>query len=138
MRRFAVVASLVSVLLVGIPAVAAAAPGDPVGERMTLRISPGGQKALVAGVPVAAGAVVCTFSGGTACAAASVLGAIMAPLLEEATVCPDDGVRKIEVQTYEAFSVRIDDESNPYGANLHGDRAVHLEHRILSDTCVPA
>jgi hypothetical protein len=62
----------------------------------------------------------------------------MGPLLEEATVCPDDGVRKIVVQAYEAFTVRIDDESNPYGANTHGDRAAHLEHRILSDTCVPA
>jgi len=62
----------------------------------------------------------------------------MAPLIEEATVCPDDGVRKIVVQAYEAHTVRIDDESNPYGANVHGDRAVHLEHRILSDTCVPA
>jgi len=138
MRRFTVVASLISVLLVGIPGAASAAPGDPVGEQMILRISPGGQKALVAGAPVAAGAVVCTFSGGTACAAATVLGAIMAPLIEEATVCPDDGVRKIVVQAYEAHTVRIDDESNPYGANVHGDRAVHLEHRILSDTCVPA
>lgn len=104
---------------------------------MILRISPGGQKALVAGAPVAAGAVVCLFSSGTACAAAGVLGAISGPLLEEASICPDDGVREIVVQAYEAFTVRIDEESNPYGASIYGNRAVHLEHRTLSDTCIP-
>jgi hypothetical protein len=136
-RFVAVVGMALSIVLVG-GGVAAADEGVPYGEPMTIRLSSGGQKALVAGVPVTAVAATCTFSGGTACAGATVLGAIAQPLLEEAFVCPDDGVREIVVQAYATSVMPIDAETNAYAATVYGDQIVHGYHRIVSDSCVPA
>jgi hypothetical protein len=87
-------------------------------------MSAAGQKAIANGSTAAVGAITCTLSSGTACAVTGVLMAAITPIVENATVCPDDGVRKIVVQYVEP--------QDPY-AWVWGGAIVE----VLSSTCVP-
>jgi hypothetical protein len=99
-RFIAVVSAALGLVVVG-GGVAAAAPGDPIGERMIVNVTSKGQEAIVAGYSAAVGTITCIFSSGTACALAGAVMAMVTPLIEEEVVCPDDGIRRIVLQDYE-------------------------------------
>jgi hypothetical protein len=100
-RFLAVTTATVGILVMG-GGVATAGPGEPLGPPMIVTVSPEGQKAIANGSTAAAGAITCALSSGTACAVTGVLMAAITPIVEGATVCPNDGLREIVVELIES------------------------------------
>jgi hypothetical protein len=122
-RFIAVVGAALGLVVVG-GGVAAAAPGDPIGEQRIVNVTSKGQEAIVAGYTAAIGTITCMLSSGATCAVTGAVMAIATPLIEQDAVCPNDGIRRIVLQDY---------ETDPYSGVSGG-----AVTEVVSNTCVPA
>ena len=122
-RFIVVVGAALGVAVVG-GGVAAAAPGDPIGEQRIVNVTSKGQEALVAGYSAAVGTITCVLSNGTACAVTGAVMALVTPLIEEEVLCPNSGTRRIVLQDY---------ATDPYSGVSGG-----AVTEVVSNTCVPA
>lgn len=83
------------------PPPALAGPFDrSLGDPYYVDISNAGQKAILEGGKWAAGAAIRVASSGTRCLITGGLIAVIVPFVESATICPNNGVRRLQVQNY--------------------------------------
>lgn len=117
-------------LMTAIPGTAmAAAEKIPFKDGGTvLRVSPGGQKAVANGAPLAAAAVTCTTTGGAACAVTGVLLGMLTPIIEENAVCPNDEWLEVVIGI-------VDSGPNP---PTIGSGVAITPWAVKSSKCVPA
>ena len=101
-------------------------PGAPIGPPYYVDISHEGQLAIGAGYAAAPGVIICIVVGtGASCAVTPAIVAFITPIVQEAIVCPDESVRRIEVQ-------------NRLVPPRPGGIRSEVIQTVNSNTCVPA